>query len=261
MNIAKILVGISFCSIIIVNALSFMIPIKGGNVAQIASWYPNYFTPSQYTFIIWIIIYFLLGAFAVYQYKIPQSSLVRKETVSLIRNIFMAYCIFNFVWMLSWLFDYLALSTMTIIAVSVCIGYLCRLLSSIELSAKDRLFIKLPFSILYGWLCITSAMNLVILLESVRFKGFGLPLSTWAVFTFLCVAVFALIQTYINKDIAFCLTVIWSYIGILVKHINNGELDRLYPYAVPVLIICILLLTGSAVYLAFLKKPIHKYFH
>lgn len=260
-NIAKIFVVISFFSIIIVNLLSFTITINGVNVAQIASWYPNYFTPSQYTFIIWIIIYLLLGVFAIYQLRVPQSSLVRNETLSLIRNIFLVYSIINFVWMFSWLFDYLALSAMTIIIVTICIGYICNALCKSELTFKDRIFIKLPFSILYGWLSITSVMNLFILLESIRYKGFGLPLTIWAVLTFLSVAVIAAIQTLINKDIAYCLTVIWSYIGILVKHIKNEELDRPYPYAIPVLIMCITLLTGIVVYLTFLRKSIHKFIH
>lgn len=255
--IKKYLVIISFTSIIITNILSFVMPINGMNVVQIAACYPNFFIPSDYTFIIWIVINLLLGAFTIYQCRSSQSSL-GNETISLVRTCFIAYCVLNFIWLSSWLYDYHALSTMIIFMASICIVVLLKILYKKDLSDKDKLFIKLPFSILGGWIFYTSIINLVILTESIRWEGFGIPLTIWAILTFVCVTIHTLVNTYKNKDIAYCLTVMWGLIGTLVKYINSEDLDGVYQYVIPVLIICILSLLAIVVYVLLSKKVLHR---
>lgn len=253
----KLLVIISFFTVIIVNILSFVMPINNNNVAQIAAYYPNYFTPSNFSYIIWIVIYLLLAAFTYYQYKTPRDSLIDDESMYLIRTGFIVYCILNFVWMFSWLFDYLALSGLASLMAVNFLGHICRKIYKSDLSDKDRIFVKLPFGILYGWICIATVSNIVILFYSIGWKDPGYH-TVCAILTFIIVAAFTIAQTFRNKDIAFGLTVIWSYIGTLVKHIAGEELDHPYPYVVPFLIICIVLMSGCIVYLVFLDKIVRK---
>lgn len=245
-----------FCMIIL-NAISFVIPINGRNVAMIAAYYPNFFTPSKFTFLIWLPVYLLLTSFAIYQYKLPDNSLISSKALFLARISLISYCIINFIWTFAWLYDYFALSTMIIFVMAVFLGCVCRNISKDDLAARDRLCIRLPFSILYAWISMTTVINLVILMYSVRWRIFGLPHEISSLLIFASITVIALIQTLMNKDIAYCLTFIWSYIGILAKHISHDKLDRPYPYAVTVLISCIIMLAGSALYLIVVNR-VHK---
>ena len=245
-----------FCMIIL-NAISFVIPINGRNVAMIAAYYPNFFTPSKFTFLIWLPVYLLLTSFAIYQYKLPDNSLISSKALFLARISLISYCIINFIWTFAWLYDYFALSTMLILMMAVFLGCVCRHITKDDLSAWDRLCIRLPFSILYAWIGMITVINLVVLMYSVRWKILGLPHEISSLLIFASLTVIAIIQTIINKDIAYCLTFIWSYVGILAKHISHDKLDRPYPYAVTVLISCIILLTGSVFYLIVVDR-VHK---
>jgi len=260
-SVLKCAVIILYFCVIVVNALSFIMPVNGSNVAQIASYYPNYFTPYQHTFIIWIAIYFLLAAFSLYQYKEPDSSHISNSSLNMVRIGFILYCIFNFIWLISWQFDYFALSTVIILAATAVAGIICRNISKSDLSAKDVFFVKIPFGMVYGWLGISTVVNLVILMYSTEWKIMGLPYTVLAILTFILVAVFASVQTLINKDMAYCLTVIWSYIGILIKHIINENLDRPYPYAEFALVISIVLLACSLIYLTLEDRIVHKHWY
>jgi len=247
---------IYFCMLIL-NAISLALPINGRNVAMVAAYYPNFFTPSKFTFIIWLPVYLLLASFVIYQYILPDNSLISSKVLSLVRISFISYCVINFVWIFAWLYDYFALSTMIIFVVTVFLGCVSRNISREDLSARDRLCIRLPFSILYAWISMTTVINLVVLMYSVRWRILGLPHEISSLLIFASLTVIALVQTLINKDIAYCLTFIWSYIGILVKHISHENLDRPYPYAVNVLVVCIILLTGSVFYLLVVDR-VHK---
>jgi len=248
----------SYLCVIIIDLLSYFLPINGQNLVTNASYYPNYFTPSKYTFLVWILIYLLLALFTFYQYRTPHNSLISNKTLSFVRISMIAYSVVNIIWILSWLFDYFALSTMAILVAAILLSITCRNLYKADLSLMDTIFVRVPLGVLYAWICITTVINLIVLMYSIQWKIFGLSHEIWAPLIFISLAIFAISQVILNKDLAFCITFIWGYIGILVKHLTNESLDRPYPYAVAVLIACIILLIGSALYLIFVDKIVHK---
>lgn len=259
--LGKILVAISFCCIILVNSIFFVIPIKGRRLAEIAYHYPSYLTPSKYTFFIWILIYVLLAAFVLYQFLAAKDSFISQASMLLIRICVISYSIINFIWLLSWIFNYLALSTLIILVVAIFLGCICKNLRASDLSDKDKLFIRLPFSVLYGWIAFSAIINLAILLYGVYWRGFETGPAIWLILIYAVFAVFALIQTFLNRDIAYCLTIIWSYFGLLSKHIGDGDMVSHNPYYIPVLIFCIIILSFAAVYLALFDKVIHRHWY
>lgn len=249
-----------FCMLLF-NAISLAIPINGRYVAMVAACYPNFFTPLNFTFLIWLPVYFLLASFIIYQYRLHDSSQIGSKSLFLVRISFISYSISSFIWAFAWLYDYFALSTMIIFIMAVILGCVCRNLSGEDLSVKDRLHIRLPFSILYAWISITTVINLVVLMYSVRWKIFGLSREISSILIFIVLALIAVVQTILNRDIAYGLTFIWGYTGILAKHISQKNLDMQYPYAVNVLTACIILLTGSVLYLIVVEKMIHRHWY
>lgn len=255
-TITRLLVIVSFFGCVIVHFLSPALPVFSLSTSQVFAYYPNYFTPADFTFIIWTVIFILMGAFTIYQYKMSDI-LLSNESLSLVRSSFIIYGIFNFIWIISWYFYFIAFSAMTLLLITVFLGYICRVIYNSDLSVKDRLFIKVPFSVLYGWMSIITAMNIVVLMESVRWKSYIIPHFIWALLWFIAVALISSAQIFRNKDIAYGLTIIWGYIGILVRHLNGAESS--YMYAVPVLIICIIILSAGVIYIIISEKILHRY--
>lgn len=254
--VARLLVILSFFSCIIVHMLSPSLPVFSLSTGQVSAYYPNYFTPADYSFYIWTAIFFLMAAFTVYQYKMPDI-ILSNVSLTLVRICFIVYGVFNVIWLLSWYFYFIAFSAMTLFLITVFLGYICRVIYKSDLSTKDRLFIKIPFSVLYGWMGMTTVMNIVILMESIRWKNCIIPHFLWVLIWFVAVAIAAAIQIFMNKDMAYGLTFIWGYIGILVRHSLNGAENQIQ-YAIPVLIGCIIILTLSVIYIGFGERVLHK---
>ena len=64
----KLLNTVAFLAMVIVNALSSMLPLNGITPGAVSDSYPNLFAPAGLTFSIWGLIYILLAAFILYQF-------------------------------------------------------------------------------------------------------------------------------------------------------------------------------------------------
>jgi hypothetical protein len=254
----KIMVIIAFLIMIAFIMLSYFLPAGGQNITEIMASYPNLFTPADYSFLMWWIIYLLFTGFVIYQLGLfgHKHLVVRPEALHHTRMIFIGICAMSAVCIMAWQFDYLALSAMLVLIMLACIRFLCRYLTLEDMSGCDRVFIRLPFSILYAWLTILTISTLAILFVSIRWKAFGIPLTVWAVATFVILAVYAVMRSQKNKDFAYCFTMIWLYIGLLVKHTAKDGMNGKYPAIIAAIIFGILILAGCAGVLLYRKRKI-----
>lgn len=98
-----------------------------------------------------------------------------------------------------------------------------------EFVAKEKLFIRLPFSVYFGWITVATIANAAALLVSLGWNGFGIPESIW---TIVILGIGALIGTATLlrfKNIAYGLVLAWAYAGILIKHISASGFSSQYP--------------------------------
>jgi len=61
---------ISFAVMMLVNILANLIPLGVGDTAYISQKYPSLFTPAEFTFSIWAVIYILMIGFVLYSYQV-----------------------------------------------------------------------------------------------------------------------------------------------------------------------------------------------
>jgi tryptophan-rich sensory protein len=74
------------------NALVNILPLNGINAGAVSDYYPNLFTPPAYVFLIWGVIYVLMGIFLIYQVRASQ----RKESyLSEIGYLYLLGALFN----------------------------------------------------------------------------------------------------------------------------------------------------------------------
>jgi hypothetical protein len=207
---------------------------------------------------IWWFIYLLFIAFSIYQLDFfgHKHFIIRPEALYHTRIVFIGFCVLNMLWAIAWQFDYIALATMILFIMVICMRFLCKDLSREDMSDREKILIKLPFSLLYGWLTILTISSFAILFVSIRWKAFGIPITFWVVAALTVLAVYAVIRTLKNKDLAYCLTIIWGYAGILVKHAAKDKLNRQYPIIIAAIIFGIIILAGSAGVLLYRKRRI-----
>ncbi|HEY3407499.1 MAG TPA: hypothetical protein VGK53_04935 [Propionicimonas sp.] len=233
----KGLVAFTYVAMIAVNVLANALPINGRTTGAISDAYENLFAPAGLTFAIWGVIYLLLGGHVLYQLGLfhrPDGKGGDGESrrVALLERVGMLFSLSslaNVAWILSWHYDLILVSAVLLATMLVLLILITRTILAGDLSPRDRAFVRLPFSVYFGWLTVATIANITVWLVSIGWDGFGIADSTWAV---AIIAVGAAIGTLVilrDSDIAYGLVLVWAYLGIWIKHTSATGFNGAYP--------------------------------
>jgi len=209
-------VVLSLAAAIIVNVLSFALPLNGQTTGEISNRYPSYFIPAGYVFAIWGIIYLGLLAYAIYQAMPAQ-----RENPRLRRTgyLFVLSCLVNMVWLVCWHYEIFALVLPALTTLSLLLAaiYLRLNIGRVSVSPAERWCVHIPFSIYLAWSIIATISNTSWLLYNWRWNRWGLSEETWAIVWLAIGVVLASTAIIKRRDVAFGLVWIWAYSGIATK--------------------------------------------
>jgi hypothetical protein len=255
----KILVLITFLLMITVNALANIIPINGLTTGEVSDYYANLFAPAGITFAIWGVIYLLLAGYTIYQLGFFQRDIspVKENLFQKVGLYFSISSIANAVWILCWHYKAISSTVLLMIVILFCLIVIVLEIKKVDLSLKDKLFIKLPFSIYFGWITIATIANVTTLLVSIGWDGFGISQEVWTIIIILVGLVIGVATTAVNRDIPYGLVIIWAYIGILIKHKSPSGFNGEYPSIIITVIVSILVLSTTVAYV-FMPTKIKK---
>ncbi len=250
-SIIKIITAITFLIMVIVNGLANTLPINGVNTGQISDSYPNLFAPAGLTFAIWGLIYLLLAGYTLYQLGIfrGDTKATRTELLSRIGVLFSISSIANTAWVFAWHYHMVPLSMLLMIVILVCLILINQTMMNQGFSQREYLFIRLPFSVYFGWITVATIANATVLLVSIGWKGFGLAEATWAVIMISAGLIIAVATMLKNRDIAYGLVIVWAYAGILLKHTSSEGFAGQYPAVITTTMVCIFLLLLAEAYI------------
>jgi hypothetical protein len=124
------------------------------------------------------------------------------------------------------------------------------------MSLLQKILIRLPFSIYFGWITVATVANVVTFLVSVSWDRFGIAEYLWADIIILVAALIGAAAIIFYKDIAYGLVIIWAYIGIALKHLSPEGFDGEYLSVIITVFVSIILLIAAQVLLVqiFLKE-------
>lgn len=254
----KYITLITFLLMLLVNALANLLPINGITTAGVSDAYPNLFAPTGITFAIWALIYLLLAAYMLYLFGMFHDAQrdSNQRSFQQISVYFSLSSVANALWLFSWHYDILSLSMLLMIVILLCLIKINQLTSKMKLSFKEKFFVRLPFSIYFGWITIATIANATILLISWGWDGFGLAQSAWAVIIIIVGTIIGSAVIYKHKDTAYGLVLIWAYIGILIKHLSQNGFAGQYSAVIVTASFCIvvILIDIAYVYLSAHKK-------
>ncbi len=257
----KIFVSVTFLIMIIVNSLANILPINGQGTGQVSDLYPNLFAPAGLTFAIWGVIYLLLAVFTLYLLGFFQGnkSEVKAEILSRIGIVFSISSIVNALWIFSWHYHLIPLSMVLMLVILVCLISINLMIKGERLTDREKFFVKLPFSVYFGWITVATIANATTLLVALGWNGFGISEQTWAIVIIIIGMLIGSATMLRNNDISYGLVLIWAYVGIWIKHTSASGFASQYMSVITTVIVCIVLFIIAQIYIIFFKRKNNYY--
>lgn len=247
MSKQKLLAGlaiVSFAGTIVVNALANLLPINGLNTGEVSDRYPSLFTPDGTTFLIWNVIYLLLGGFVILAWRRRHLSVVQR-----VLPWFIGTNVLNMMWIVVWHYLLIEVSVLIMLMLLTVLARIFVTLSAARLADwKEKVFIRLPFVCYLAWICVATIANTAALLVSYRWQGEPLSPQVWTVVMMIVAAGLAFFMAWRYQAPAFILVVMWALLGIYLRW-RHTELTGLIYSAMA------LILALGAAFIAISRKP------
>lgn len=224
---------VAFLAMILVNILANVLPIGGITTAEAAEAYPNLFSPPGFTFAVWGVIYILMAGHVLYLLGLFRGKGDTDEEL-LCRTgvLFAVSSVLNLLWIFSWHYKLVPLSVIIMAGLLAVLLAVMRILSGGKLSGRTALFIKVPFGVYSGWITVAAIANVTALLVWLGWDGFGISQQVWTVIALALGAVIGAAAAIRFRCVAYLLVFVWTYAGILAKHLMASGFAGEYPMVV-----------------------------
>ncbi len=208
----KILNVLFFVLMVVMNYLANALPLGGKTTGALSAQYPNLFVPAGITFSIWGVIYLMLGAFVILQFREQNKGLVEA-----IGWAFVISAALNALWIIAWHYEHLPLSLLVMLGLLVTLVYI-----NLQLREVPVGLTKAVFGIYLGWICIATIANVTALLVNNGWGGWGLSDTVWAIAMIIAGLIITVAVLYRLNNPFVGLAVIWAFTGIVIRH-SGGD--------------------------------------
>ncbi|WP_303968933.1 tryptophan-rich sensory protein [Sporosarcina ureae] len=248
----RVAIVVTYVIMIAANALANILPLNGQTTGELSDKYGNLFAPAGFTFSIWSLIYLLLLFHVVYQLGLFQKT----KNPQLLSQVGIYFCIsslLNASWIFLWHYEYLPFSVVVMLLMLLTLIKINTITLNATLTRREAFFVKLPFSVYFGWITIATIANITALLVSIDWDGFGILEVTWTIIILFVGAAIGILTTIRQQDIAYALVLIWAYYGIYSKHTAVSGFNGEYPTIILSIIICLALIALTIVFVVVKK--------
>lgn len=250
----KIAVVMSYLGMIAVNFLANALPIAGRDTGMISDSYPNLFAPAGLTFSIWGLIYLLLAAYVIFYLSKTDNS--KRSLFEKVAKLFILSSLANIAWIFSWHYGLLAISVILMIVILISLIVISSSLAKEKLTNKEKVFLRLPFSLYFGWITVATIANITAFLVDISWNAWGLTESTWMIIILLVGALIGILRSIKDANIPYILVFVWAYYGIWLKHSSVDGHNGAYPEIMKTVIFAIVLFALNIIYITFKKKKV-----
>ncbi len=235
--------GVLLVLTLIVNAMGAIGVINGLSQKEISDMYQTLITPAPSTFSIWSVIYtFLIISIIVMIIKNKDSYYGR--AIDEISSLFWLSCALNIVWIISFSYNLIGLSTIFIFAFLIVMVLIVERIGKIQ--NKNRFMLPITFGLYSGWLFIATVVNIAAWLVKIEWGGLGISAEIWASVILLVAVGLTLIVILKTKNAIFPLPIAWAYFGIYNFLLAPEGFQGKYSLLPNIALIGIVLLIGLA---------------
>jgi len=216
---ATIVAMISMVITIILYALTATGYMGDNPVGRGSNYEEPLIVPAGYAFSIWSIIYLGLIIFPFYQwFKKSDHPLWTK-----IKWLYGVNVILNGLWLVVSSYDMLGLSVIIIVGMLATLYIINRALIALESEGVpiNYWIERLVFSLYFSWITLATVLNVSSALTFYEWDGFGISDVTW---TWIMIPVAALVTSVVfftYRDKAYASVVVWAFIALAVKHLDQ----------------------------------------
>ncbi|MDD4312352.1 MAG: tryptophan-rich sensory protein [Eubacteriales bacterium] len=231
---------LALLAMLTVNALSSILPINGVTPKEVSDRYPNLFVPAPLTFAIWGVIYILVIAYTLYQFGLfrRHGEHVNPTLLNRTAIVFTISSLLNLSWVIAWHYGQLVISFVLLVLFLIAMIDMRLIIQAQEpLSMTEKWFVRLPFSVYFGWITVATIAGAVALLVGSGFGGLGLSEAVWTILVLVVGAAIAIATALRFGDIPYLLVFIWAYSNILSNHLSPGGFAGQYPGVITTLIL------------------------
>lgn len=212
---------VAFVLLIIANIWALNFPFFGRTPGDVSRLFDHPFTPADFTFRLWSVIYILLGAFIYFQGRVLFSSeSKRRPEIQRIGCLFAVSTLLNILWLITWASLAIFWAFIFVLCFWIVMIMIIRRLHDL---GDSHPMIFIPLSIYFSWVCISTMASLNVLLISTGFDFFDLTPSSWAVILSAIGVIGGLIIYFASSDPYFLIVLAWAYFGIYMKNIHTNE--------------------------------------
>jgi hypothetical protein len=195
--------------------------INGNTVKIISDRYHNMFTPADYAFGIWGIIYLFLVIHFIYSFYLIKSKNQDALIVDKVGLLFAGSCILNCLWVFLWLKNLVGIClAIMILLLYVLTKILTRVYPPGKTTTFKQLFTTTPFSLYAGWVCVALIANVSAFLVKIGWKTQADEF--WTIVLIIITGMLNILLSWRYRAIAFGLSGVW---GLTAIAINNLKYD------------------------------------
>lgn len=222
-SLLPILNVVAYIATLVINFLSQAGPGIGialfpNTVQDLANSRAVLFLPANYVFGIWGLIYTALGAYVIYQ-ALP------RQRSSRIHNAigwwFIVTCAANSIWLVLFLYDLVAASTLAMLVLlgALIVIYLRLGIGRAAVSRGEYWAVHFGFSVYLGWITVATVANVATALyqAGAETSFIGLPADLWTIVVMAVAALIAGAMLLRHRDVAFAGVIVWALIGIFAR--------------------------------------------
>jgi hypothetical protein len=202
---------------LLVNYLATAGVLNGVTPPEISDALLTKFTPANYAFSIWSIIYTFVIGFTIYQ-ALPS----QRDNPALVgvRELFIGSCVLNITWTFAWHYAFYFLSLMLMVGILLTmIGIYVRAgIGKPASSWGERLWVHLPFSLYLSWIAVATIANAASLLAYSGWSAFGVSDVLWSAIMILVAALVGAAVLWRRANVAYAAVYVWAVLAITVRY-------------------------------------------
>lgn len=225
-----IIATIAYAVMVITNVMANALPINGLNTGEVSDSFPNLFAPAGITFSIWGLIYLLLAIYLFFQFSDSREMETKNNRVlNRINLLFIVSSIANASWIFAWHYLKIGLSVLLMLIIFASLIIIILTINNLSLTKKESFWLKVPFSVYFGWINVALIANITGFLVDTGWEGFGLSETVWTIIILLVGLIIGGTTTWRLKNRAYGIVFVWAYLGILIKHLSADGFGGAYP--------------------------------
>ncbi|MBK5247288.1 MAG: tryptophan-rich sensory protein, partial [Peptostreptococcaceae bacterium] len=147
-----------------------------------------------------------------------------------------------------WHYLNLALSVILMLFLLVSLIYINRLTRAINLNTREKLLVRAPFSLYFGWITVATIANITAFLVGNNWDGFGMAPKTWTIILLVIGIIIASAVVIQNKDYIYPFVILWAYGGILTIHLSTTGFGGHYYSIMIAIVVCMVVMLVVTVF-------------